>query len=412
MESKNDQEQKQSPLFREKSLERLSSPEQLHDYMRVTSPRLWMILGTIVALLVGFVVYASTTRMESTVTVKMEAYSYGGISGLIPESSRGVVTENMAVRIGGKTGTINHLNTSSAYCLQLVMDGGRLEDGYYYLTVDGKEPDYSTNTLWINCVNGQVLAEKTREEAILIDQLRTQGDSRVRIWSSDSIKIVYEGRLPATVRLAEPLGRAMASVTLDDPDALAAGLHPAEIDVGGREPLQLNVIVSEYGNIVVYLPEESADSVRAGAVIRIENVTGVIDSIVYDTAYGLEIVSSGPVPADGEYRVTLAGADPGAEDTAYLQVTSVNGRILGGLQGADSTLLEKLRNSDTAVCFWNEPGKVDYQGGRLATVTGVEDYVSTTVSVTLDDPNAILEPGLYDAEIVTESTTPISFLLN
>lgn len=31
-------------LFRKKSLEHISSPEELHDYMRVTSPRLWMIL--------------------------------------------------------------------------------------------------------------------------------------------------------------------------------------------------------------------------------------------------------------------------------------------------------------------------------------------------------------------------------
>ena len=43
-------------LFRKKSLERISSPEELHDYMRVTSPRLWMILAAIVVLLVGFIV--------------------------------------------------------------------------------------------------------------------------------------------------------------------------------------------------------------------------------------------------------------------------------------------------------------------------------------------------------------------
>ena len=30
----------QNELFRQKSIERISSPEALHDYMRVTSPRL------------------------------------------------------------------------------------------------------------------------------------------------------------------------------------------------------------------------------------------------------------------------------------------------------------------------------------------------------------------------------------
>jgi hypothetical protein len=43
-------------LFRKKSIDRISSPEKLEDYMRVTSPRLWMLLSAIVILLVGFLV--------------------------------------------------------------------------------------------------------------------------------------------------------------------------------------------------------------------------------------------------------------------------------------------------------------------------------------------------------------------
>ena len=56
-------------LFRQKSIDRISSPEELHDYMRVTSPRLWMILGAIVVLLAGFIVYASTVTLEYTVDI-------------------------------------------------------------------------------------------------------------------------------------------------------------------------------------------------------------------------------------------------------------------------------------------------------------------------------------------------------
>ena len=49
----------------------------MHDYMRVTSPRLWMILAAIVILLAGFIAYASTTTMESTVPIKV-TYSNTG----------------------------------------------------------------------------------------------------------------------------------------------------------------------------------------------------------------------------------------------------------------------------------------------------------------------------------------------
>ena len=63
-------------LFRKKSIERISSPEELHNYMRVTTPRLWMILGAIVALLVGFIVYASTATMENTMPISVSLTHY------------------------------------------------------------------------------------------------------------------------------------------------------------------------------------------------------------------------------------------------------------------------------------------------------------------------------------------------
>ena len=40
-------------LFRKKTIDQLSSPEELTDYIRVSSPAMWMILGGIIALLLG-----------------------------------------------------------------------------------------------------------------------------------------------------------------------------------------------------------------------------------------------------------------------------------------------------------------------------------------------------------------------
>ena len=42
-----------SNLFRQKSLDRISSPEQLNDYIRVSTPSVWMVLIAIVILLAG-----------------------------------------------------------------------------------------------------------------------------------------------------------------------------------------------------------------------------------------------------------------------------------------------------------------------------------------------------------------------
>ena len=51
-------------IFREKSLERIQSPEQLNDYINVSNPSVWMTLGAIVALLVGLLVWANVGTID------------------------------------------------------------------------------------------------------------------------------------------------------------------------------------------------------------------------------------------------------------------------------------------------------------------------------------------------------------
>ena len=52
-------------LFRRKNLERVSSPEQLGDYLRVTSPSVWIVLAAVAALLAGLLIWSSVTAVES-----------------------------------------------------------------------------------------------------------------------------------------------------------------------------------------------------------------------------------------------------------------------------------------------------------------------------------------------------------
>ena len=48
----------QQNLFREKTLERISSPEKLTDYLRVTNPGIWAVLGAVIILLGGLFIWA------------------------------------------------------------------------------------------------------------------------------------------------------------------------------------------------------------------------------------------------------------------------------------------------------------------------------------------------------------------
>lgn len=54
-------------VFRKKSIDRVSSPEQLNEYIRVSNPGVWMILGAIVLLLVGAIVWGVLGHIDTTV---------------------------------------------------------------------------------------------------------------------------------------------------------------------------------------------------------------------------------------------------------------------------------------------------------------------------------------------------------
>ena len=51
-------------IFRKKSLERLTAPEQLNDYIRVTTPRVWLILIAMLILVVGVLVWAVFGKIQ------------------------------------------------------------------------------------------------------------------------------------------------------------------------------------------------------------------------------------------------------------------------------------------------------------------------------------------------------------
>jgi len=46
-----------SSIFRQKSIDKVSSPEKLDDYIRVTKPSVWITLAAIGILLVGTIVW-------------------------------------------------------------------------------------------------------------------------------------------------------------------------------------------------------------------------------------------------------------------------------------------------------------------------------------------------------------------
>ncbi|MCD7956386.1 MAG: hypothetical protein LUG93_11685 [Lachnospiraceae bacterium] len=97
----------ENTIFRKKSMERVSSPEQLNDYLRVANPGIWSVLVAIILLLAGTCIWGIFGKMESSFTAA--AVAEGG-SVTIYIKTEESAEEGMTVRIGEKEYTLASLS--------------------------------------------------------------------------------------------------------------------------------------------------------------------------------------------------------------------------------------------------------------------------------------------------------------
>ena len=98
-------------LFRKKSVDRVSSPEQLNEYIKVSNPGIWMILAAIVILLVGAIVWGVLGTLDTTLSTVAVAEN-GELTVYVKEADIDSIEEGMTVRIGDKEGTITEISTT------------------------------------------------------------------------------------------------------------------------------------------------------------------------------------------------------------------------------------------------------------------------------------------------------------
>ncbi len=56
-------------IFRKKSIDRISSPEESLDYLKVTKPAVWMILIVAVLIILAIIIWSINGRIEENIIV-------------------------------------------------------------------------------------------------------------------------------------------------------------------------------------------------------------------------------------------------------------------------------------------------------------------------------------------------------
>ena len=133
-------------IFRKTSLDRVSNPEQLNDYIRVTNPGVWMIMGAVILLLVGVCVWSVFGRLDTTLTVGAVTEN-NQTACYVKEADAQTVKTGMQVRIGEAQYQIRQIvqqpvQIDDTYAKYLLHVGGLSEGEWVYVAVlDGTHGD-------------------------------------------------------------------------------------------------------------------------------------------------------------------------------------------------------------------------------------------------------------------------------
>ena len=122
-------------VFRKKSVERISSPEQLRDYMRVTTPGTWMVLTAVILLLAGLIVSSALVNVESTIPGQAVVDEDGMLMQIeLPLSQKSLVSPGMVVRVSDREAKVDMVfqaEDALQVLAEMPEDGEKLAPGTY-----------------------------------------------------------------------------------------------------------------------------------------------------------------------------------------------------------------------------------------------------------------------------------------
>jgi hypothetical protein len=99
-------------IYRESSINRISSPEQLNNYLKVTKPSVWIVLVAVVVLVAGMMVWGVSINIGSnaygTAEVKKGTVTVSFEDAKVAKN----VTEGMIVEIEGASAVITGVETT------------------------------------------------------------------------------------------------------------------------------------------------------------------------------------------------------------------------------------------------------------------------------------------------------------
>ena len=114
-------------IFRKKALDRISSPENLTDYLRVANPGIWVVLAAVILLLAGVLIWSSVGTLDTTAAAKVIVEDQ--VAEVVPLAAE-ALSDGMPLRVAGQEYVLNAVETD-VYGRSFGIAQVSLPDGIY-----------------------------------------------------------------------------------------------------------------------------------------------------------------------------------------------------------------------------------------------------------------------------------------
>ena len=121
-------------IFRKKSLDKVKSPENLDDYIRVSNPGVWLLLVSVIVLLAGACVWGIWGHIDSTVDANVRAEN-GAVVCYVEDGGISSMQTGMIVKFDDFEATITEIRQESGDYSCTLQSDQQVPDGVYEGTV-------------------------------------------------------------------------------------------------------------------------------------------------------------------------------------------------------------------------------------------------------------------------------------
>lgn len=131
-------EQENNTVFRQKSLDRINSPEALDRYIKTTNPSVWVLLVAIIIFLAGIIVWGVFGTIENKKTEGCSIKS-GVVTCVIKETDSAEIKKDSFIVVNGEHVTVENVNGPVNNPINdAILHLSGVEEGEWYYTVSGK----------------------------------------------------------------------------------------------------------------------------------------------------------------------------------------------------------------------------------------------------------------------------------